>query len=254
MRVALDIGGKGNGRTVYLSIDDGMEAAALRRKRHLLEGRFRHLPRLAIAIGEMEIGNIQFRHAGERHACTAFRFRLRHGCGISEHPVTPALAIRFKEDIRALDGDAADIKTVGDERQQRNLERELFRREHLRLRAPGRIGETDILRNDRRHERKADMQWTFNLQYPACRLPGSGFDLRSKTAKIDQGQRIKRAREKQNDDENDSEKFSHGSQAPPAAAPMARSRPGQMASTAGASSAKPESTQCAPAERSRWGS
>src|SRR5690606_38637427 len=104
------------------------------------------------------------------------------------------------------------------------------------------------------HQREADVKRAFDLKRAAGGLFRGGLDLRRETAEVDKGERIERAREKQNQNNDEAKKLSHGSQAPPAAAPMACPLPVQSASAAGASSAKSESTRCAPADRSRWGS
>ena len=55
------------------------------------------------------------------------------------------------------------------------------------------------------------MERTFDLQRPARRLLRRSFDLRREAAEIDKGERVERAREQQNDDDDETEKFPHGS-------------------------------------------
>jgi len=135
---------------------------------------------------------------------------------------------------------------------QRDLKRELVGGEHLRLRTPFGVGEAHLLRDDRRHQRETDMKRALDLQGTARRVARGGFDLRTEAAEIDEGERVERAREKHDENDEEAKKFSHGSHAPPAAAWLFRST-GHVASSAGARSANDPSTRRAPAARNMAG-
>ena len=184
-----------------------MKAVAFRPRGDFAEGGRRGLAGRAVAIGDAQIRNLDLRNAGQRQTAAPGR---RGGRRLAEFPVAAAAAIGLEIDIGARQRDLAQIDIAGQERQQRQLQRQAVGGQHLRPRGPVGIAEADLFGHDRRHQRIADMDTAVDRQRAAGRVLRRCLDLRRETAEIDKGQRIERAGQQQHDDNDEAQQFPHG--------------------------------------------
>ena len=120
-------------------------------ERELVDRRLRLLACRVVAIGERAAADGKVTH--EQRSRPRIELRSRRSAGrCPELPVAPAVLVRFERDDGLDQLQPDELEVPPQERQQRDVQFETFRRDEVRRLAPGRVGETHILGDDSGHE------------------------------------------------------------------------------------------------------